>query len=131
MENRFIEEVEAFVLDDGAKFAQTRAGAEVLRLARKQIALDQAALSAESSIARDTFIGRRGDMSPDGRLLLLKQPDGDICVSVVTAAHRVGVEFCTPGMGGGQSPKTFAALNQLALAVLADNAESPVFAADR
>ena len=131
MENRFLEEVRGFVLDDGTPFAETRSGAELLRLAKKQIDSDTAALEGESSIARNVLIGRRDDMHPDARLLLLKQPDGDVCVSIVLDDRRASLEFCVPGTGGGRSPRTFHALNQLILAVQADNSETPSIAAQR
>lgn len=131
MENRFIEEAKGYVLDDGTPFAETRAGEEILRLAQKQIDSDAAVLQSESSILRNVLIGRRDDMSPTGRLLLLKQPDGDVCISVVFDDRRAGLEFCVPGVGGGRSPRTFDALNQLMLAMQADGAETPDVAAAR
>lgn len=131
MESRFFEEVREFVLDDGTPFAQTRSGAEILRLAKMQIDSENSALEGESSIARNVLMGRRDDMHADGRLLLLKQPDGDVCVSIVFADRRASLEFCVPGTGGGRSPRTFRALNQLILAMLDDNCETPAIAADR
>jgi len=131
MENRFIAEVKEFKLDDGTPFAETRAGAEILRLAKEQIDSDSSALEGESSITRNVLIGRRDDMNPNGRLVMLKQPDGDVCVSIVFDDRRASLEFCVPGTGGGRSPRTFHALNQLMLAMQADNCETPAIATQR
>lgn len=78
------------------------------------------------------FIGRKEDMSPRGRLRLLKEEDGDICVTVIDKLGNVAdVQFCMPGMGGGKSSKTLAALNALAMAMIEDNLADPSRAADR
>lgn len=75
---------------------------------------------------------RREDMSTTGNLCLLRQRDGDIIVSVYDATlHAIGsVEFCTPGAGGGRSPRTHAALVELLRAMAEDNADTPIAAAD-
>lgn len=74
-------------------------------------------------------VTRYEDMSPDGRLELLKQPDGDVIV-VVTAYHlgefrQAEVEFCTPMSGGGQSERTWQALLRLMEEMDADNKLRP------
>ena len=71
----------------------------------------------------DTCVSRKEDMSPDGELHLLKQPDGDIVVVVETYTNDFGnreeypiraqVEFCSPGGGGGRSPMVLNALRLL------------------
>jgi hypothetical protein len=67
------------------------------------------------------------DMSPKGKLKLIQQDDGDIIV-VVSPDHEARksadkqVEFCTCG-GGGQSPRTLAALRELMIAIDLDNKE--------
>jgi hypothetical protein len=64
------------------------------------------------------------DMSPTGRLVLLKQDDGDMIVSAINEhGEEVHVEFCTPMSGGGQSSHTWAALLNLRDAMKKDNAE--------
>ena len=68
------------------------------------------------------------DMSQRGRLRVLKQEDGDMCVTVIEdprstmGGAMAGVEFCT---SGGKIPKTLAALRALMLAMAEDNADRP------
>ena len=76
---------------------------------------------------------RNEDMSPDGTLSVLQQPDGDIAVTIdgYSAVSRkkrmVSVEFCAPfGGGGGRSKHTREALIQLAHAIEKDNLENPI-----
>jgi hypothetical protein len=74
------------------------------------------------------IVERFEDMSPRGRLRLLKQDDGDILVCVLADPDgpdngaSVNVEFCT---SGGKSYKTLAALNALIDAMAADNQDRP------
>jgi hypothetical protein len=75
---------------------------------------------------------RIGDMSPDDRLDVIIQPDGDVIISVSgyrrsrSEFSQVEVEFCTIGAGGGRSPHTRAALVALAKAIERDNKENPL-----
>ena len=70
---------------------------------------------------------RTEDMSPDGTLTVIFQPDGDGVVSVCNEkGHWSTVEFCSPGSGGGRSPNTLRALRELALAIEKDNQERPI-----
>lgn len=71
---------------------------------------------------------RYEDMSPDGKLELIKQFDGDIIVSITPPSENepwykrqlpLSVEFCTHG-GGGTSPRTLEALNNLFKAMQED-----------
>lgn len=71
-------------------------------------------------------IKRPEDMG-GGSLLLFKQEDGDWIIRIVgrnLADNLVtcSIEFCTPMMGGGASPKTWEALEKLAQAMMEDNA---------
>lgn len=73
-------------------------------------------------------VDRKEDMSPSGFLRLYMQPDGDVLVSV-TAENMHGemrgplcVEFCTRA-GGGRSPRTLKALQELMRAMAEDNAD--------
>lgn len=52
------------------------------------------------------------DMSPDGKLGVLVQEDGDIVLQIFPSAerHTDCVEFCTPFGGGGRHPKVRDAL---------------------
>lgn len=79
-------------------------------------------------------IERFEDMSPRGKLILTQQEDGDIVVGIIPTslekARRHFVQtagFCTVGSGGGQSPRTLAALVALMDAIEADNREAPQF----
>lgn len=71
------------------------------------------------------------DMSPDGKLKLFIQNDGDIVVSIY--GRNMGemisaqVEFCSTGSGGGRSPKTRDALVDLMRAIEEDNAKRPIY----
>lgn len=72
-------------------------------------------------------VQRIEDMSTTGRLEILQQDDGDIIVSVSEDDHgqrmpASSVEFCIPGLGGGHSPRTHAALRALMDAMAHDNA---------
>jgi hypothetical protein len=71
------------------------------------------------------------DMSPDGRLGIYLQDDGDLVVDIVGRDMHGGptfasVEFCCTGSGGGRSPHTRDALYELALAIEKDNVERPI-----
>lgn len=71
-------------------------------------------------------VGRIEDMSPDGRLEVMVDGDGDAIVAV-SSGHgddfrTASVEFCT-GFGGGRSPRTRKALLDLMLSIEADNEE--------
>ncbi len=71
-------------------------------------------------------IKRHEDMG-GGSLLLFKQEDGDWIIRLVgrnIAGNLTtgSIEFCTPMTGGGASPKTWAALENLAQAMMEDNA---------
>jgi hypothetical protein len=68
-------------------------------------------------------VWRQGDMAPDNKLRLRLDGDGDIHVIVegldqwTGKPSSVSVEFTTIGNGGGRSPKVFAALSNLFLAM--------------
>lgn len=75
------------------------------------------------------IVERYEDMSPTGRLRVMRQPDGDIIVTVVPdgeLAERdmlqmVSAEFCT---SGGASRRTREALAELMRAMHEDNQEA-------
>lgn len=76
------------------------------------------------SSAERGLVERLEDMSPNGKLRLLVQRDGDVIVSVVqNDGQIVDIEFCAPGAGGGGSPRTWRALRQLVIAMCDDNAD--------
>lgn len=76
-------------------------------------------------------VDRLEDMSPDGKLTLVIEPDGDIVVEVTTWTSPSGgqmfrqaqVQFCACGSGGGRSPETRKALLALFQAIEKDNRE--------
>ncbi len=67
-------------------------------------------------------------MSPDGKLRLCVEDDGDVIVQVIEGSDNnfdAGcVQFCTPFSGGGGSRRTFEALRRLAEAMAMDNADA-------
>jgi len=74
-------------------------------------------------MSRET--SRPEDMSPDGRLDLIWQDDGDIIVVVKPTGHKgfgFDVEFCN---SGGHSDHTLKALHNLFEAMERDNRERP------
>jgi len=74
------------------------------------------------------MVERYEDMSPDGKLRLIRQEDGDVIIVVEVdpredSVFGTQVEFCTHG-GGGQSPRTLKALVNLMEAMKQDNEEA-------
>lgn len=69
----------------------------------------------------DPWTERFEDMSPDGRLQIFLEPDGDVVIGIVKDGIMTSVEFCSPGSGGGRSRNTIMALRQLAIAMEKDN----------
>jgi len=132
MDPYLIDEAAGYQLDGGDTLGETRAGRELLRMARAHLQEQEEKGASISSVPVNAFIARREDMSRTGRLRLIKQEDGDLCVAVIDEdGHMSGVEFCVTGIGGGKSPRTVEALNQLALAIIADNLADPAGAAER
>ena len=72
-------------------------------------------------------VARNEDMSPRGYLRLLLDNDGDVIVAVAQDDGNgfiesvSSVEFCTIGMGGGGSQRTYRALRELMIAMDEDN----------
>jgi len=72
-------------------------------------------------------VKRLEDMSSVGRLHLMLDGDNDVIVSVqeqITGeliGNSNNVEFCTIGIGGGGSPRTYKALRDLMIAMSEDN----------
>ena len=71
------------------------------------------------------MIERKGDMSANGHMTVSMQPDGDMCVLVYDpdGGRIASIEFCQPGAGGGGSPRTHAALRELFVAMVEDQAD--------
>jgi hypothetical protein len=85
---------------------------------------------------KDLIVDRKEDMSPEGKLRILMQDDGDMIVECLEWNDRTkliertaAVEFCTHA-GGGRSPKTRMALLQLAHAMAEENKADPDSAGD-
>ncbi|TXT24394.1 MAG: hypothetical protein FD131_4991 [Rhodocyclaceae bacterium] len=131
MDEFAIDEAAGLVLENGMKFGDTSEGQVVLEMARKFLAAKQGELMRPQAPC-NRFIVRKEDMSVSGRLRLLRQEDGDMCVSVIEDdGNQASVEFCAPVSGGGKSPKTLAALRALALAMMEDNQHDPSRAGER
>ena len=82
--------------------------------------------SMDTIVTSNVWVGRKEDMSATGRLRLMRQEDGDMCVAIIDErGHVASVEFCTSMCGGGRSPKTLAALYALAQAIIEDNTDDP------
>ena len=70
---------------------------------------------------------RLESMSPRGFIRLMRENDGDICVTVAEGGPNGEIEtiatiqICTPFGGGGGSPETYGALIQLMAAMARDN----------
>ncbi len=126
-----LDEAASLVLEEGITFGETSIGQALIQLGKEAMEHDAKRHEGISSIG-EGFIARKEDMSAGGRLRLFKQPDGDICITVIDGAgNQSGIEFCTIGAGGGRSPRTLQALYQLALAIRADNEEEPSRRAER
>lgn len=126
-----LEEAANLILEDGMKLGETSIGRELLQLGKEAMERDAKRHEGNASIG-EVFIARKEDMSLEGRVRLFKQPDGDMCLTVIDGnGNQAGVEFCSIGSGGGRSPHTMQALYQLALAIRADNEEEPSRRAER
>lgn len=80
-------------------------------------------------IAPFEFVERHEDMSQKGRLSVGMDNCGDLIVTILpdpNEYHRLSVEFCTVGSGGGKSDNTRRALVELYKAMRADNEEKPI-----
>lgn len=70
-------------------------------------------------------VSRYEDMSATGQLIITKEEDGDIIVGVLTERSSARVQFCSPGMGGGSSPRVLKALGELHDAITEENKLNP------
>lgn len=97
---------------------------------RRVIGLLDAVLAASPAPAAVHGINakRFGDMGT-GCLRLIPQEDGDMGICIVgDDGTMADVEFCVPGIGGGRSTHTLAALRALSHAMTLDNKERPITA---
>lgn len=122
-----IDDAAHLTLENGRLFSDTPAGQAVLAMAHEYARLQELARTGAHMP-----VAQKEDMSPNGRLQLYKEVDGDIIVTVIgDKGEMASIQFCVPGIGGGKSGRTLAALNALALAMLDDNREQPARVADR
>lgn len=121
MLKEWVEEVADLQLASGETVGDTFVGSKVLECALKHIEESE----IPSLVPCNELIFRRQDMGP-GRLEMIRQEDGDICMSIVGAdGHSSNLEFCTYS-GGGKSPRVLKALNALMVAIAADNKDRPL-----
>lgn len=131
MDEWMVNEAANLELAYGTKFGESREGRVVIDMARKYLELTGDPITRPLAPC-GIFIGRKEDMSVNGRLRLFRQEDGDMCVAVIADnGDMAGVEFCSVGAGGGRSPNTLQALYALALAITNDNEADPSKAAKR
>lgn len=109
------------------QYPASEAGAVAAAVVRGSVAELRAILSEpepspNSNKAAQCTAGRQGDMGEGRVLLLSRQPDGDIVVTIMPMMD-VTIEFCTPGYGAGRSPNTHAALCALLDAMVRDQRE--------
>jgi hypothetical protein len=115
---------EELVMNNGDLFADDFSGRHVLEAAKAYFKLTEN--PDGPTIPMNEFIERREDMG-GGRLRLLREEDGDICVAVISEnGEMAGIQFCTSVVGGGRSPKVLKALYQLAQAMIEENQEHPI-----
>lgn len=80
-------------------------------------------------VEKCTIYERNEDMSPDGRLQVLIEDDGDAIITLIPPAESQrsypSVQFCTY-TGGGRSPAVRTAIVKLAKAIADDNKENPI-----
>jgi hypothetical protein len=125
----FLRALAADVDRESMQFAGEHASAETLRTWAGEVA----ALSSEAAAVPDGTVeypkardvGRIGDMGKKAHMRVGLDNENDVYVSVWDEDGGASVEFCTPGSGGGKSPKTRAALLALMIAMETDNTESP------
>lgn len=126
-----IDEAASVLTDGGVPFGETVAGRQVIAMARAFCEAEEKRVSAPR-MPVGQFVVRKEDMSQNGRLRLIKEDDGDICVAVIDGLGEMAdIQFCVPGIGGGKSPRTLAALEELGLAIMDDNKADPGRAAER
>ena len=113
------------VLNDG-----TMAGEHYARKIEQQLGVserDTLFMSDAPSIAwpKSRDVGRLDDMHQNAHLRVGLDGDNDVYLSIWNEDGGADIEFCTPGSGGGKSPRTREALIALMVAIEADNKETP------
>lgn len=116
--NLLLLDLEELKLDDGLLFKDSSIGEQTIKELKRLQALEENKIL----MPYNELISRRDDMSSSGKLTLFRQADGDICVTVTDKFGQYSsIEFCVPGSGGGKSPNTLIALNNLGIAMVKDN----------
>ncbi len=119
-----IEQASNLLTEDGTPFGDDYHAEKVIEAARAFHRQSEG--QPKTQIPCDEIIARREDMGA-GRLQLIRQEDGDMCLAVIDdEGNMSGIEFCTSVVGGGRSPKVLAALYALAEAIIEDNQERPL-----
>lgn len=115
---------EDIVLDNGVLLINDFHGRKIMEAARAYLELTEN--PGAKPVPCDVIFARREDMG-QGRIQLIREEDGDMCLSVISNdGDFAGVQFCTSVVGGGRSPKVLKALYQLAQAVMEENQEHPL-----
>jgi len=115
---------EDLILENGDSLDDDMHGRHILEAARAYLKLTEN--PERQRVPCDVLIERREDMGT-GRIQLIREEDGDMCLSVISDdGGFAGVQFCTSVVGGGRSPKVLKALYQLAQAMLEENQEHPL-----
>lgn len=89
----------------------------------EQVQLEGCVSSASQAWPVAKEVARIGDMDPRAALRVGFDGDHDVYLSTTNGVE--GVEFCTPGSGGGKSSRTREALIALMVAMEADNSADP------
>lgn len=115
---------EDLMLENGERFADDFHGRFIMEAARAYLKLTEK--PGAQRVPCNEILQRREDMGT-GRIQLLREEDGDMCLTVVgDDGYSAGVQFCTAVVGGGRSPKVLKALYQLAQAIMEENQEHPL-----
>ena len=115
---------EDLVLENGESLESDLHGRHILEAARAYLKLTENPNAQR--VPCNEILQRREDMG-QGRIQLLREEDGDMCLTVVgDDGYSAGVQFCTSVVGGGRSPKVLKALYALAQAIQEENQEHPL-----
>jgi hypothetical protein len=118
-----IDEAAETMTEHGVRFDETHAGSKVIQAAKAYV--EMTGNTQKTNVPINEFFERREDMG-QGRIQLLREEDGDICLAVIDHKGRsASIQFCTGIMGGGRSPKTLDALYELCRAIIEENKTDP------
>lgn len=119
-----IDEVSQLQMPDGGLLAGDYHGRQVIEAAEAYLKQKDETLADPVPVLE--FFERREDMGT-GRLQFILDGDADVIVTVIDKeGHATSVEFCTPVIGGGRSPKVREALINVMKAIREENLTSPL-----